>query len=84
MKRTKSIPGSIKFKAALERIKGEKTLVELSREYGVHPNTLLKGKLTLLEKGAELLEPPKQREDPGSAFVIWNSSSAKRRSKSRS
>ncbi|PTQ50848.1 MAG: hypothetical protein HSCHL_2494 [Hydrogenibacillus schlegelii] len=24
MKRTKSIPGSIKFKAALERIKGEK------------------------------------------------------------
>ncbi|MEX1384685.1 ISLre2 family transposase [Hydrogenibacillus schlegelii] len=84
VKRTKSIPGSIKFKAALERIKGEKTLVELSREYGVHPNTLLKGKLTLLEKGAELLEPPKQREDPGSAFVIWNSSSAKRRSKSRS
>ncbi|WP_368014890.1 transposase [Hydrogenibacillus schlegelii] len=58
MKRTKSIPGSIKFKAALERIKGEKTLVELSREYGVHPNTLLKWKQTLLEKGADLFEHP--------------------------
>ncbi|PTQ51869.1 MAG: hypothetical protein HSCHL_1017 [Hydrogenibacillus schlegelii] len=50
MKRTKSIPASIQFKAALERIKGEKTLVERSREHGVHPNPLLKGKLTLLEK----------------------------------
>ncbi|PTQ55062.1 MAG: hypothetical protein BSOLF_0772 [Candidatus Carbobacillus altaicus] len=38
MKRTKSILGSIKFKAALERIKDEKKLVERSRESGVHPN----------------------------------------------
>ncbi|QZA32450.1 hypothetical protein [Hydrogenibacillus sp. N12] len=67
MKRTKFIPGSIKLKAALERIKGEKTLVECSREYGVHPNTLLKGKLALLEKGAELFEPSnKEQEYPGS------------------
>ncbi|CAM3422142.1 hypothetical protein AB1399_12060 [Hydrogenibacillus schlegelii] len=64
MKRTTSIPGSIQFKAALELIKGEKTLVELSREYGVHPNTLLKGKLTLLEKGVELFEPPNKERIP--------------------
>ncbi|PTQ55013.1 MAG: hypothetical protein HSCHL_1956 [Hydrogenibacillus schlegelii] len=63
MKRTKSIPGSIKFKAALELIKGEKTLVELSREYGVHPNTLLKWKQTLLEKGAELFEAPNKEQE---------------------
>ncbi|PTQ56305.1 MAG: hypothetical protein BSOLF_0485 [Candidatus Carbobacillus altaicus] len=42
----------------MKRIKGEKTLVERSRESGVHPNPLLKGKLLLLEKGAELFEPP--------------------------
>ncbi|CAM3630284.1 transposase [Hydrogenibacillus schlegelii] len=64
MKRTKSIPVSIKFKAALDLIKGEKTLVELSRESGVHPNTLLKWKQTLLEKGAELFEPPNKERIP--------------------
>ncbi|MBE3563650.1 MAG: hypothetical protein IMX05_08035, partial [Hydrogenibacillus schlegelii] len=64
MKRTKSIPGSIKLKAALERIKGEKTLVERSRESGVHPNTLLKGKLTLLEKGAERSLPRTKMRSP--------------------
>jgi len=58
VKRIKSFPGPIKFKVALELIKGEKTLVELSREYGVHPNTLLKWKQTLLKKGAEFFDPP--------------------------
>ncbi|PTQ52244.1 MAG: hypothetical protein HSCHL_0665 [Hydrogenibacillus schlegelii] len=52
------------IQSGFERIKGEKTLVELSREYGVHPNTLLKGKLTLLEKGAELFEPPNKERIP--------------------
>ncbi|PTQ54884.1 MAG: Mobile element protein [Hydrogenibacillus schlegelii] len=59
MKRTKS--GFLKFKAASERIKGEKTLVERSRESGVHPCPLLKGKLPLLEKGAERSLPRTKR-----------------------
>ncbi|PTQ52933.1 MAG: Mobile element protein [Hydrogenibacillus schlegelii] len=48
----------------MERIKGEKTLVERSRESGVHPNPLLKGKLPLLEKGAERFEPPNKERIP--------------------
>ncbi|MEX1385610.1 hypothetical protein AB1399_05515 [Hydrogenibacillus schlegelii] len=59
MKRTKS--GFLKFKAASERIKGEKTLVESSRESGDQPCPLVKGKHPLLEKGAERSPPRTKR-----------------------
>jgi transposase-like protein len=38
--------------AALEAIKGEKSLVELARIYNVQPNTIVKWKAELMEKGA--------------------------------
>jgi transposase-like protein len=38
--------------AALEAIKGEKSLVELARIYNVQPNAIVKWKAELMEKGA--------------------------------
>jgi transposase len=54
MKKPKAVPPQVKFQAALEAIKGEKSLVELARIYNVHPNTIVKWKAELMEKGATL------------------------------
>ncbi len=54
MKKPKSVAPQVKFQAALEVIKGQQSLAQLARTYGVHPNTLLKWKAELLEKGPSL------------------------------
>ena len=41
-----------KFRVALEAYKGERTLAELSSQYGVHSSQILKWKKQLLETGA--------------------------------
>jgi transposase len=48
MKKPKAVPPQVKFQAALEAIKGEKSLVELARIYNVHPNTIVKWKAELM------------------------------------
>jgi transposase-like protein len=45
-----------KFKVALEAIKGEKQLAELSAEFKVHPTMINTWKRQLLEKGAEVFD----------------------------
>jgi transposase-like protein len=45
-----------KFKVALEAIKGEKQLAELSAEFKVHPTMISTWKRQLLEKGAEVFD----------------------------
>jgi transposase-like protein len=45
-----------KFKVALEASKGEKTLSELSRETGLHPNQISQWKRQLLAEGAHLFQ----------------------------
>ncbi|WP_337845746.1 hypothetical protein [Thermus sp.] len=40
MKKAKPVPPQLKFQAALEAVKGERSLVEIARAYGVHPNTI--------------------------------------------
>lgn len=47
----KKFEARFKAKVALEAFKGEKTLAELSSEYGVHANMISRWKLELL-KGA--------------------------------
>lgn len=47
----KTIESGIKAKVAIEAIKGEKTLAQISSDYGVHPNLVSKWKQELL-KGA--------------------------------
>lgn len=49
----------IKFKAALEVIKGEGTIAQLSEKYGVHNSVLLRWKKELLENGCEIFERKK-------------------------
>lgn len=45
---------AIKARVALEAIKGEKTLAELSSEYGVYATQITKWKRELIQRSAEL------------------------------
>jgi len=60
-------PG-IRARVALEAIKGEKTLAQISSEYGVHATQIGKWKQELMHKAADLFAKPdnslaKQHED---------------------
>jgi len=46
----------LKFKVALEAIKGEKQLSELAAQYNVHPNQISQWKKQLLENGASIFD----------------------------
>jgi transposase-like protein len=50
----KTIEAGLKAKVALEVIKGEKTLTQISSDYGVHPNLVSKWKQELLKGAAEI------------------------------
>ena len=50
MRRTKEL----KFKIALEAVKGEKQVNEIAKEYNVHPQQVTQWKKELLENGAEI------------------------------
>jgi transposase-like protein len=50
----KTIEAGLKAKVALEAIKGEKTLTQISSDYGVHPNLVSKWKQELLKGAAEI------------------------------
>lgn len=52
--RRRSHSDKFKAKVALEAAKGLHTTAELAREFGVHPNQILKWKQVLLESAAEL------------------------------
>jgi transposase len=50
----KAHSAEFKFKVAIEAIRGEKTMVELCREYSVVSSQIFKWKKDLLEKGKEV------------------------------
>ncbi len=52
----------IKFKAALELLKSEKTISQLCQEYGVHQSVLQRWKKTLVDEGAQIFEDQRQKE----------------------
>jgi transposase len=57
----------IKFKAALAMYKSDKTIAEISSEYGVHQSVLSRWKKTLLDEGASLFDDgrsPKEVPNP--------------------
>ncbi len=51
-----------KAKVALEAIKGEQTLVELSERFQVHPNQIAEWKKQLLERASEIFDRDKKSE----------------------
>jgi transposase-like protein len=58
----KKIEASLKAKVALEAIKGEKTLAQISSQYGVHVNLIGRWKQELLKNCAEIFNKHKDRE----------------------
>ena len=54
----KRIEPALKARVALESIKGEKTLAQLSSEYGVHATQIGKWKKDLIRRSADLFAKP--------------------------
>jgi transposase len=50
----KKFEPAFKAKVALEALRGEKTLAQLSSEYGVHPNQISQWKQELIQRSIEL------------------------------
>jgi len=53
---------ALKAKAAIEAIKGQRSLNELAKEFGVHPNQIRQWKKQLIESAPELFSRGKNRE----------------------
>lgn len=52
----------IKFKAALAMCKSEKTMHQLTQEYGVCQSVLQRWKKTLIDEGAAIFEDKRQKK----------------------
>ncbi len=55
--------GAFKAKVAFEAAKGEKTIAQLSSEYGVHPNLIGQWKKRLLEELPSLFSDKRKRAE---------------------
>ena len=61
----KKFEAAFKARVVLEALKGEKTLAELSSQYGVHSNMITRWKQELLARLPELFEKGKNRQSEG-------------------
>lgn len=61
MKKRRSFDDAFKARVALEALKGEKTISELSSIYEVHPNLIRQWKKHLLENASSLFS---KKKDP--------------------
>lgn len=59
----KRYDATFRAKVALEAVKGEKTLAELSSEFGVHANQISKWRRQLLELLPELFTDRRKKKD---------------------
>ena len=55
---------AFKAKVALEAIKGDHTLVELSERFQIHPNQIVEWKKVLLEKAPDVFDKGKPSREP--------------------
>ena len=60
----------LKAKIALEAFRGEKTLSQISSEYGVHPNQISKWKKELLKKVTTIFGSTNGSPDKGQQELI--------------
>lgn len=49
-------PAKLKFQVVLELLQGDKTVGQIAKAYGVHPNSINKWKNEFLEKGPEVFD----------------------------
>lgn len=54
----KTFEPAFKAKVAIEALRGEKTLAQLSSEYAVHPNQISQWKQTLIQRAADDFSKP--------------------------
>jgi len=66
----KSYDATFRAKVALEAVKGEKTLAELSSTFKVHPNQICKWKKQLLESLPDLFTDRRKKKDKDSEELI--------------
>ena len=59
----KSYSSAFKAKVALEAVKKEKTIAQLSSEYGVHANQINQWRKRLLEELPEIFSKKRQKEE---------------------
>lgn len=62
-KTRKSYSAAFKAKVALEAIKKEKTIAQLSSEYGVHSNQINQWRKRLLEELPEIFSKKRQKKE---------------------
>ena len=55
--------GAFKARVALEAVKGEKTMTQLSSEYGVHPNQIRQWRQRLLDELPDVFSAHRQKQD---------------------
>ncbi len=65
----KNHDGSFKAKVALEALKGEKTMAQLSSEFGVHVNQIRQWRQKLLEELPGLFSDRRQKKEKESEEV---------------
>jgi len=66
----KSYVATFRAKVALEAVKGEKTLAELSSEFGVHPNQIRNWRKQLLECLPDLFTDRRKKRDKDQEELI--------------
>ena len=71
MKKRVQYPKELKARVALEAIKGEKTIAELSSEYEVHSNMITKWKKHLQDNMGDIFTRKNERE-PSDKELIEN------------
>lgn len=62
--------GAFKAKVALEAIKGEKTLAQLSSEFGVHANQIGRWRKQLLEELPNLFSDRRKKQDKAQEDLV--------------
>jgi len=63
MKKRRNHDSVFKAKVALEAVKGEKTIAQISSEYGIHPNQIGQWKKKLLEELPELFSEKRRSRE---------------------
>lgn len=70
MKKRRNHDAGFKARVALEAVKGERTVLELAAEYGVHPTMIHQWKKALLDGAADIFERGGKPPVPPSNYAV--------------